>query len=107
MESDSDIRDLGKRIEEAKKITNFDKITEIATTLSTIDPTKITTVISGVNLFLDALVLVLQKNNDDHVGTFHDFYMKQQAFGEGRHPKQGLKRCNDVELAYNINFAEG
>ena len=106
MESDSDIRDLGKRIQEAKESVKFDEITQIASTLSAVDPTKITTIINGVNLFLDALVMILQKNNDDHVGTFHDFYLKQQGFGVGRHPKKGLKRCQDVELAYTISFAE-
>jgi hypothetical protein len=106
MESDSDVRELGKRIQEAKEKVKFDEITKIATTLSTVDPTKITTIMTGVNLFLDALVMVLQKNNDDHAGTFHDFYLKQQAFGVGRHPKTGLKRCQDIELAYTINYLD-
>jgi hypothetical protein len=50
--------------------------------------------------------MVFQKNNDDHVGTFHDFYLKQQGFGVGRHPIEGLNRCQDVELAHRISFAE-
>ena len=106
MESDSDIRDLGKRIQEAKEKVNFDEIANLAKTLSTVDPTQITNIVNGVNLFLDALVMILQKNKDDHVATFHDFYLKQQAFGEGRHPKEGLKQFQDVELAYTISFAE-
>ena len=106
MESDSNIRDLAKHIQEAKDMIKFDEITQMVTTLSAVDPTKITTIISGINAFLTTLVYILQKNKDDHVGTFHDFYMKQQAYGEGRHPEQGLKRCNDVELAYEISFVE-
>jgi hypothetical protein len=104
MECDSDIRTLGKRIEKAKKEAKFDKIEEIAKTLSAFDPTKLTAIMNGVSVFLDVLVAIMQDNKDDYVAQFHDFYLRQQAFGVGRHPETGTYRWQDVELAYQIDL---
>lgn len=104
MESDSDIRNMGKYIEDAKKETKLDDILKFVGTAATFDPTRITQVVNGVNLFLNALSYILQKNNDDHVATIHDFYLKHQKFGAGRRPKEGLKRFQNVEAAYTIDL---
>jgi len=104
MECDSDIRTLGDRIQKAKKESKFDKIEEIAKTLSAFDPTKLTAIMNGVSIFLDVLVAIMQDNKDDYVAQFHDFYLRQQAFGVGRHPETGTYRWQDVELAYSIDM---
>jgi len=36
----------------------------------------------------------------------HDFYLKPQAFGRGRHPPRGLKRFQKVEVAYQIDLTK-
>ena len=104
MESDSDIKDLGDRIQKAKEKANLDEIINMGKSLTAFDPTKMTMIMNGVNCFLDMLIYILQENKDDHVGTFHDFYLKEQQFGVGRHPKTGLRPYQDIELAYTISF---
>jgi hypothetical protein len=104
MECDSDIRNLGKIIEKAKEESKFDKIEEMAKKLSAFDPTKLTYIMNGVSIFLDVLVAVLQANRDDYVAQFHDFYLRQQGFGVGRHPEKGTYRYQNVELAYQIDM---
>ena len=106
MESDSDIRNLGKFIDEAKKEANLDDIIKFVGAAAAFDPTMVTQVITGVNLFLTALAKVLQANGDDYVAAVHDFYLKHQAFGMGRHPEQGLKKFQNVEVAYTIDLTE-
>lgn len=104
MESDSDIRNLGKYIEDAKKETKLDDILKFVGTVATFDPTRITQVVSGVNIFLTTLQYILQKNNDDYIATIHDYYLNCQKFGAGRRPKEGLKRFQNVEAAYTIDL---
>lgn len=106
MESDSDLRQLGQKIDEAKQQTGLDEILELVGTAAAFDPTLISQVTSGVDLFLSALVHGLKANGDDHVATIHDFYLKHQAFGKGRHPKEGTKRFQGVEVAYDIELTE-
>ncbi len=106
MESDSDIRNLGKIIEEAKKKSGVDKLVALLKTMSVFDPSRITSIFDGINLFLTILAGALKKNNDDHVATIHDFYLKHQAFGEGRHPEEGLKQFQNVEVAYRIDLTK-
>ncbi len=104
MESDSDIRNFGRFIDEAKKEAKLDDIIKFVGVAAAFDPTMVSTVATGVNLFLAALARVLQANGDDYVAAFHDFYLKHQAYGTGRHPKQGLKRFLNVEVAYTIDL---
>ena len=104
MESDSDIRNMGKYIEDAKKEAKMDDILKFVGAAAAFDPTMVSQVVNGVNLFVTALTHILKANNDDHVGTIHDFYLKHQKFGEGRHPKQGLKRFQNVEAGYTIDL---
>ena len=106
MESDSDIRNYGKYIEEAKKESGLDEILETIGKAVAFDPTRISQVISGVNVFLNVLAGILKSNGDDHVATIHDFYLKHQKFGEGRHPRDGLKRFQNVEVAYWIELTK-
>ncbi|GAF78604.1 unnamed protein product, partial [marine sediment metagenome] len=73
---------------------------------ATFDPTMVTQVITGVNLFLVALAHILKANRDDYIGSIHDFYLKHQRFGEGRHPKQGINRFGNVEAAYTIDLTK-
>jgi hypothetical protein len=104
MECDSDIRTLGDRIQKAKEKAKFDEIEEMAKNLAEFDPTKLTAIMNGVSIFLDVLVAIMQENKDDYVAQFHDFYLRQQAFGVGRHPEKGTYRWQDVELAYSIDM---
>ena len=106
MESDSDVRAVGEAIEKAKEDTNFNEIENIAKELTSFDPTKLTTIMNGVSIFLDVLVALLKNNRDDHVGTFHDFYLRQQGFGVGRHPQTGRHQYNDIEIAYTIEMID-
>jgi hypothetical protein len=106
MESDSDIRNLGKFIDEAKKEAKLDDIMKFVGIAVAFDPTTVSQVITGVNLFLTALAEILKANGDDYVAAVHDFYLKHQAFGIGRHPEAGLKRFQNVEVAYTIDLTK-
>ena len=106
MESDSDVRRLGSFIEEAKKEAKIDEVANLAKAFTTFDPTRITQILNGIQFFFDILVKILKDNKDDHVATIHDFYLKPQAFGQGRHPAEGLKRFQDVEAAYEIDLIQ-
>jgi hypothetical protein len=106
MESDSDLRDLGRSMEEAKKEARLDSILQAAGSAAAFDPALISQVVSGVDLFLNALTYFLKANGDDHVATVHDFYLKHQAFGKGRHPERDRKRFQGVEVAYIIELTE-
>jgi hypothetical protein len=106
MESDSDIRNFGKFIEEAKKEAKLDDLLKFVGTAAAFDPTMVSQVVTGVNLFLAALTHILKANGDDYIGSIHDFYLKHQRFGEGRHPKQDLKRFQNVEAAYTIDLTK-
>jgi len=104
MESDSDIRKIGENIEKAKKESKLDEAMKYIGALSTFDPTAITKVISGVNIFMDLLAYFLKENGDDHIATIHDFYLKHQAFGNGSHPESGVERFQNVECSYSIDL---
>ncbi len=106
MESDSDLRDLGERIEEAKEKAGLADLLEFAGATASLDPTLISKVVNGVDLFLHALTYLLKENGDDHVATVHDFYLQHQAFGKGRHPGNGTRRFQGIELAYEIQLTE-
>ena len=106
MESDSDIRNLGKFIDEAKKEAKMDDILKFVGKTATFDPTMVSQVITGVNLFLVALTHILKANRDYYIGAIHDFYLKHQRFGEGRHPKQGINRFGNVEASYTIDLTK-
>jgi hypothetical protein len=106
MESDSDIRDLGRLIDEARKESKLDDLMKSVGAIAQFDPSGISRVSSAVDLFLSILVSALKANKDDHIATIHDFYLKHQGFGRGRHPKQELRRFQDVEVAYNIDLTQ-
>jgi len=106
MESDSDLRELGKKIEEAKQQAKLGEILKFAGSAAVFDPTLVSQVVNGVDLFLNALAYLLKANGDDHVATVHDFYLKHQAFGMGRHPATGLKKFQGVEVAYEIQLTK-
>lgn len=106
MESDSDIRNFGKLIEEAKKEAKMDDLLKFVGSAAAFDPTMVSQVVTGVNLFLAALTYILKANGDDYIGSIHDFYLKHQRFGEGRHPKQDLKRFQNLEAVYTIDLTK-
>lgn len=104
MESDSDYRKIGENIEKAKKESKLGEAMNFIGSLSTLDPTAISKVVSGVDIFTDVLAYFMKENGDDHIATIHDFYLKHQAFGYGRHPETGRKKFQDVETAYTIEL---
>lgn len=106
MECDSDIRRLGEAIGEAKEKAKLDDIMNFIGTAAAFDPTIISQAVTGVNMFLTILSGILKANGDDHIATIHDFYLKHQAFGKGRHPQVGRKKFQEVEVAYNIELTQ-
>lgn len=106
MESDSDIRNFGKFIEEAKKEAKLDDLLKFVGTAATFDPIMVSQVVTGVNLFLATLTHILKTNGDDYIGSIHDFYLKHQRFGEGQHPIKGLNRFQNVEASYTIDLTK-
>ena len=106
MESDSDVRSFGKLIDTAKKEAKLDEISNVISQLSVFDASAILKYTNCVDLFLTILSNILQENGDDHIATIHDFYLKHQAFGQGRHPLVGEQKFQDVELAYTIDLTE-
>ena len=106
MESDSDVRLVGEAIERARKESGLEDVLRFVGAAAAFDPTLVTRVITGVNLFLTVLSKILQENGDDHVATVHDFYLKHQGFGFGRHPAEGLRRFQNVEIAYRIDLTK-
>jgi hypothetical protein len=106
MESDSDLRDLGERIEKAKEQAGLADLLELAGAAASLEPTLVSKVVNGVDLFLHTLTYLLKENGDDHVATVHDFYLQPQAFGKGRHPSEGTTRFQGIELAYEIRLTQ-
>lgn len=105
MESDQDLRDLGGTIERARRAAKLPEVSEGLAALSVADPTKITLAVKAVDVFLRALTFFLEEDGDDHVGTIHDFFLLQQAFGAGLHPADGsLRRHQDVLASYRIDL---
>jgi hypothetical protein len=107
-ESDSDVRALGQAIEAARKASGLAKAVKTIGGLTSFDPTAITKLLGVVDVFLSMLSTTLAKNGDDHIATIHDFYLKHQGFGAGRHPRDAKKlaRFQDAELAYQIDVVE-
>jgi hypothetical protein len=107
-ESDADIRSIGKAVAKARKQSGISKVAQAVGALSKFDPTAITRVVGAADIFLATLQGLLASNGDDHIATVHDFYLKQQGFGAGRHPPgvQKLTRYQDAELAYSIDVVE-
>jgi len=107
MESDSDYRKIGESIEKAKKESKLDELVKFIGSLSAFDPTGVSKVITGIDLFTDVLAYFLKENGDDYVATIHDFYLKHQAFGIGTHPNDGsLKKYQNVEASYSIDLTK-
>ncbi len=104
MESDSDVRRVGDFIAEARAEAKLDEALAFVGTLGAFDPAGIAQVIKGVDIFLTALTYLLRKNGDDHIATVHDFYLKHQAFGQGRHPAQGVSPFQGVAVAYQMDL---
>jgi len=107
-ESDQDIRNIGKAIESARKQSGLDKVAKAVGAIAKFDPTAISRVVGAADLFLALLQAILSSNGDDHIATVHDFYLKHQGFGAGRHPKAAnkLTRFQDADVAYQIDVVE-
>jgi len=106
MESDSEFRQLGAAVDDARKEVKLDDVLASVAVLRTFDPTGVTRIVKAVDMFAAALAYLLKKNGDDHVATIHDFYLKPQAFGKGRHPVAGRKIFQKVEVAYKIELTQ-
>ena len=106
MESDSDQRQLGAAIDAARKEVKLDDVVSKVSARVPFDFAGVSDVTRAVDMFAAALAYLLKQNGDDHVATVHDFYLKPQAFGRGRHPPRGLKRFQKVEVAYQIDLTK-
>jgi hypothetical protein len=106
MESDDDIRSIGQAIENARKQSGLTDLIKGIGAAAAFDPTMITKVVAGVDAFLVVLSGILSANGDDHIATVHDFYLKHQAFGAGRHPANGVRRFQDAEVAYKFDLVK-
>ena len=104
MESDSDIREIGTSIEQARKESGLSNAIKAVGAVAAFDPTMISKVVTVVDTFLVILSGILKANGDDHVATVHDFYLRHQGFGAGRHPRSGVQGFQDVEAAYKIDL---
>jgi len=104
MESDSDARHVGDLIAAARAEAKLDDALAFLGTLGAFDPAGIAQVVKGVDIFLTALTYLLRKNGDDHIATLHDFYLKHQAFGQGRHPATGVSTFQGVAVAYQMDL---
>jgi hypothetical protein len=103
MESDSEYRKVGEAMDKARADSKIDNYLEMAKALFVLDPTKISTILGGFNLFYSLLTDYLKNNGDDHLGTIHDFYLKHQAFGMGTH---GPQKYSDIEATYSIDLTQ-
>jgi hypothetical protein len=106
MESDDDIRTLGTTIENARKQSGLGDLVKGIGSVAAFDPTMVTKVVTAVDAFLVILSGILSANGDDHIATIHDFYLKHQAFGAGRHPRGGLQRFQNAEVAYKFDLVQ-
>jgi hypothetical protein len=108
MESDADIRAVGAAIEKARKDSGLRETLAEVGSLASFDPTAVSAVMNGVDSFLGLLAGLLKANGDDHIATIHDFYLKGQGFGAGRHPEKAgtLQRFQDVKVCYEINLTK-
>lgn len=106
MESDSDQRQLGAAIDAARKEARLDDVVSKVGARVPFDFSGVTDVTKAVDVFAAALAYLLKQNGDDHVATVHDFYLKPQAFGQGRHPPRGLKTFQKVDVAYQIDLTK-
>lgn len=106
MESDDDIRSIGKAIETARKDSGLKDLVTTVGGLAAFDPTMVTKVTSAVDIFMGILSGILSSNGDDHIATVHDFYLKTQGFGSGRHPQSGRMNFQNVDVAYQIDLTQ-
>ncbi len=106
MESDSDIQLIGKAIEEAKKEAKVDEIFDLLSAMAIFDPTVVSKALIITKKFIDILVYILKNNGDDYIGTIHDFYLKHQAFGRGKHSIMPTGENEGVEAEYHIDLTQ-
>jgi hypothetical protein len=106
MESDSDIRELGKTITELKDSSGLSDAIKLIGQVGRFDPTGITQVTTAASLVLAGVGAAMKRNGDDHIGTIHNFYLAAQGYGEGRHPAQGPKQWGDAEVSYQIDVTD-
>jgi len=106
MESDSGQRELGAAIDEARRQIKLDDVVARVSAVVPGDLSVVSDVVTAVDAFAATLAQLLKKNGDDHVATVHDFYLKPQAFGQGRHPARGLKTFQKVAVAYQIDLTQ-
>lgn len=106
MESDEDIRSIGKAIETARNDSGLKNAVSAVGALTAFDPTMISKVFSAVDAFMVILSGILGANGDDHIATVHDFYLKHQGFGSGRHPAKGLQQFQSADVAYQFDLTK-
>src|SRR3989442_2467468 len=106
MESDSDQRQIGAAIDAARKEVKFDDVVARVGARLPFVFSGVSDVTRAVDMFAAALAYLLKQNGDDHVATVHDFYLKPQTFGQGRHPARGSKTFQKVEVAYQIDLTK-
>jgi hypothetical protein len=106
MESDSDIRELGKTITELKESSGLTDAIKLVGELGRFDPTGISQVTTAASLLLSGVAATMKRNGDDHIGTIHNFYLAAQGYGHGRHPATGRRRWGHAEVAYRIDVTD-
>jgi len=106
MESDSDQRQIGAVIDAARQAVKLDDVVARVGARVPFMFSGVSDVTRAVDMFAAALAYLLKQNGDDHVATVHDFYLKPQAFGQGRHPARGSKTFQKVEVAYQIDLTK-
>jgi hypothetical protein len=106
MESDSDIRELGKALGELKESSGLNDAISLVGGLAALDPTGISQVTTAASILFTGVAAVMKRNGDDPVGTVHDFYLSAQGYGAGRHPSNGRTRWGDAEVAYQIDVTD-
>lgn len=106
MESDSDLRELGKTIAAVRADSGLNDAIELAGKLAMFDPTGISQITTAVDIFLSGLSAALKANGDDHIATIHDFYLAAQGWGIGRHPPEGTTKWQDAKAAYQIDLED-
>ena len=103
MESDSDVREYGEILESVRSTSGLAEMLARLSDMSGFNPQLVQEARFVISTFIDLLVEALKSNDDDHVATFHDFYLRQQGFGQGRHPAENLAQIQDVWMAYTID----
>lgn len=104
MECDTDLNKVSKAISQAHRDSGLDEVLRELGDAISVDFSAMDKAYEAVKTFISMLTGFLKDNGDDYVATIHDFYLLEQHFGQGMHPKSGMKRYQDVEAAYEIQL---